>query len=101
MAEPSAGACQPVTVSVAEGPSAEELFRRARAGSPEAWEQLYVLARPDLFRFARVRLATDDQAEDAVSETFARAIAASDRYRRGAGVQAWLTGICRNVIHEV
>lgn len=82
-------------------PSAEELFRRARAGSPDAWEQLYVAARPQLFRFARVRLATDDQAEDAVSETFTRAIAAADRYRPGgSGVLAWLVGICRNVVNE-
>lgn len=83
-----------------ESASADELFQRARTGSPDAWEQLYLVARPQLFRFARVRLATDDQAEDAVSETFARAIAAADRYRPGAGVLAWLVGICRNVVNE-
>jgi RNA polymerase sigma-70 factor (ECF subfamily) len=78
----------------------EELVRRARAGSPDAWEELYLSARPQLYRFARLRLVTDDQAEDAVSETMARAIAAVDRLPAGANPMAWLVGICRNVVHE-
>ncbi len=85
---------------VTDREEAEELFSAARRGSAQAWSDLYVLVRPDLFRYARVRLATDDQAEDAVSETMARAIAASDRYRPGAGPVAWLAGICRNVVFE-
>lgn len=101
MATATVRACDPVGVSTGQARStAEETFRRARSGSPDAWEELYLLARPQLFRFARLRLATDDQADDAVSETFARAIAAADRYRPGAGVLAWLVGICRNVIRE-
>lgn len=80
--------------------SVEELFKRAQSGSPEAWEELYVTTRPQLFRFARLRLATDDQADDAVSETIARAMAAAGRYRPGSGVVPWLVGICRNVVFE-
>lgn len=57
-------------------------------------------ARPQLFRFARVRLATDDQADDAGSETIARAMAAAGRFRPGSGVLPWLVGICRNVVFE-
>lgn len=78
----------------------EEIFDRARTGSPDAWEALYRAARPQLLRFARLRLATDDQAEDAVSETMARAIGSCGRYRAGPGVMAWLVGICRNVVRE-
>ena len=78
----------------------DELVRRARGGSPEAWEAIYLTARPQLFRFARLRLVTDDQAEDAVSETVARAIAGLDRLPAGATAMAWLVGICRNVVHE-
>lgn len=98
----------PLTTSPAWHPEAvqegtqgpEELFEAARAGSTDAWEQLYLFARPQLYRFARLRLATDDQADEAVSETFARAIAAATRYRRGSGAVAWLVGICRNVVRE-
>lgn len=85
---------------VTAGDPIEELFAAARGGRPEAWADLYSLMRPRLFRFARLRLATDDQAEDAVSETMARAIDAADRYRPGAGPAAWLVGICRNVVFE-
>ncbi|MEZ5236920.1 MAG: sigma factor, partial [Acidimicrobiales bacterium] len=81
-------------------PGPDQLFERARAGSVRAWEELYVVARPQLYRFARLRLATDHQAEDAVSETFVRAIAAAARYRPGPGVLPWLVGICRNVVRE-
>lgn len=101
MPSPSGRAWEPVPVSTAAPQrSVEELFRRARSGSPEAWEELYLAARPQLFRFARVRLATDDQADDAVSETIARAMAAAGRYRPGSGVLPWLVGICRNVVFE-
>lgn len=72
---------------------------------PDAWEQLYLEARPVLWRFARARLATDDQAEDAVSDTMVRAMAAIGRYcetpHRSGGIIAWLVGIERNVIHEI
>jgi RNA polymerase sigma-70 factor (ECF subfamily) len=83
-----------------ESTSLEELVRQARGGSPDAWEAIYLRSRPQLFRFARLRLVTDDQAEDAVSETVARAIAGLDRFPPGASAMAWLVGICRNVVHE-
>lgn len=71
---------------------------------PDAWEQLYLEARPLLWRFARTRLATAEQAEDAVSDTMVRAMAAIGRYcespHRSGGIIGWLVGIERNVIHE-
>lgn len=86
--------------AVKERERVEELFTAARGGSASAWAELYALLRPRLFRYARLRLATDDQAEDAVSETMARAIASTANYRPGAGPAAWLVGICRNVVFE-
>lgn len=91
----------PEAVSIARGATEiEDVFERARGGSVDDWAELYALARPQLFRFARLRLASDEQAEDAVSETMARAIAAAGRYRVGAGPVPWLVGICRNVVRE-
>ena len=49
-----------------------------------------------------MRLATDEQADDAVSETLARAIASAGRDRPGrVGVIGWLIGINRNVVREM
>ena len=73
-----------------------------RSLDPDAWEAFYRHARPVLWRFARVRLATAEQAEDAVSETLARAMGAVARYRTSnAPPIAWLLGIERNVINEM
>lgn len=81
-----------------ELPSPAEL----RTLHPDAWEAAYVVTRPALWRFARSRLATDDQAEDAVSETMVRAMSAIGTYQHGSsGLVAWLIGIERNVINEI
>jgi RNA polymerase sigma-70 factor (ECF subfamily) len=77
------------------------LVERAQSADPDAWEGLYRHAHPRLWAFARRRLATNDQAEDAVSEAMARAIASIDRFTwTGAGFDGWLFGILRNVVHE-
>jgi RNA polymerase sigma-70 factor (ECF subfamily) len=80
----------------------DSAFEHARSGNVDAWESVYRLCRPTLYSFARLRLATDEQAEDAVSETVARAISSADRYQPGrAGVIGWLIGINRNVVREM
>lgn len=78
-----------------------DLVDRARDCDPDAWEALYRGAYPKLFAYARRRLATADQADDAVSEAMTRAIDAIDRFTLGpSGVDGWLFGILRNVVLE-
>ena len=77
------------------------LVVRARASDPDAWEALYRLAYPRLSAYAARRLPGRTDVEDAVSETMTRAYALFGSYRAdGAGVLAWLYGICRNVVLE-
>ena len=86
-------------------PSAAELMELVRRAQEEddveAWETLYRGTYPGLLAYARRRLWGRTEADDAVSETFARA------YRRigdfqwtGGGFVAWLYGILRNVVLE-
>lgn len=78
-----------------------ELVEAARAGDPDAWESLYRRAYPKLLGYAGRRLTGREEAEDAVSETLARAIRLLPRFTwQGAGFEAWLYGICRNVVLE-
>lgn len=64
----------------------------------ETWDAVYARVAPRLGAYCRRRLPHDD-AEDAVSETLARGVAALPRYQdTGLGVDAWLFGICRNVV---
>jgi RNA polymerase sigma-70 factor (ECF subfamily) len=54
-----------------------------------------------LFAFARRRLSSDHAADDAVSETMLRALKRIDTFSwQGAGFDAWLYGILRNVVSE-
>ena len=77
------------------------LMRQASAGQPDAWEVLYRRAYPRLFSYARRRLPSDDAADDAVSEAMVRALDRASSFTwRGAGVDAWLYGILRNVVLE-
>ncbi len=77
------------------------LVERARESDPDAWEELYVRSYPRLHDYARRRLPTREEADDAVSEAFARAYAGIQRFRwRGAGFDGWMYGILRNVILE-
>lgn len=77
------------------------LVSRAQESDPDAWEALYRRAYPALLRFARRRLSNDERAEEAVSETFARAYQAIGRFRsKGGGFDAWLFTILRNVVLE-
>ncbi len=75
---------------------------RAARRDPDAWEALYRRSHRNLAAYARRRLFDDQAAEDAVSETMARALDNIDRFTwQGAGFDAWLYGIARNVVREV
>jgi RNA polymerase sigma-70 factor (ECF subfamily) len=79
----------------------QELVRRAQANDPDAWETLYRVTYAGLLSYARRRLWGRAEADDAVSETFARACnRIGDFQWTGGGFTAWLYGILRNVVME-
>ncbi len=76
-------------------------MERARSGDPDAWEAVYRGVYPRLFAYARRRLASEEQADEAVSETMTRAMQKIDGYTStGVGLDGWLFGIARNVVLE-
>lgn len=79
----------------------KQTVERAREHDPDAWEALYRRAYPRLHAFARRRVQSDDQADEAVSEAVARAMDAIGRFKWSrAGFDGWLFGILRNVLLE-
>lgn len=79
----------------------QPLLDRAVAQDPDAWEQIYRRAYPRLIAYACRRLATRDQADDAVAEAMVRAIHSIDRYVPGrCGLDGWMFGILRFVVLE-
>lgn len=77
-----------------------ELAARAQRGDGAAWAQIWRDAAPALRASAGRRLRNSDDADDVVSEVFARAAGAIDRYRADRPLVAWLHGIQRNVLLE-
>jgi RNA polymerase sigma-70 factor (ECF subfamily) len=79
-------------------PEAEaDLVQRARGGDHQAWEALYRSVYPRLRSYLGRRVEPD-HAEDAVSETMARAVAGLERFELGpAGFSGWVFGIARRV----
>ena len=79
----------------------QELVKRAAVCDSDAWETIFRRSHGRLLAFARRRTSSMDTAEDAVSETMVRALERIDRYTwDGAGFDAWLFGILRNVVLE-
>jgi RNA polymerase sigma-70 factor, ECF subfamily len=77
----------------------DHLVALGAQGDREAFGELYRILHPKVFRLARFHLGT--RAEDAVSETFARAWAALPSYRQmGTPFAAWLYGIARHVVAD-
>ena len=72
---------------------------RLHAGDPLSWETLYRRVYPSMLAFARRRLATTEEAQDAVSEALTRTVAGIDRLGvTGASPESWLFGVLRHVV---
>jgi RNA polymerase sigma-70 factor (ECF subfamily) len=73
----------------------------ARIGDADAWEQIYLHLYPRLSSYARGHLDAD-RASEAVSETFARAVAGIHRFFwKDSGFEGWVFAILRNVIVDM
>jgi RNA polymerase sigma-70 factor (ECF subfamily) len=66
----------------------------------EELERVYRERYPRFHRFARALTADDEQAFDAVQETFARAIRGRGGFRREAAVETWLWRMLVNVCRD-
>ena len=86
---------------MSEEDDVRSLVSRAVDSDPDAWEEIYRRSHGRLFSYARRRTFSVHSAEDAVSETIVRAMEQIDRFSwSGAGFDAWLFGIMRNVVFE-
>ena len=78
-----------------------EYVALARAGDPSARSSLVLRHHASCLRFARHLLGDDADAEDAVQETFVRALAALARYQERDAFRGWLFQIlvhrCRSL----
>ena len=73
----------------------------AKEGDPSSWEAAYLAYARSLMGYLMVRLDNRDDAAEALSETFTRAIDKVAAFRGDAyAFRAWLFSIARNVSHD-
>jgi RNA polymerase sigma-70 factor, ECF subfamily len=90
-----------IPLSSSEWPDEDktELVRRAKDRDPVVWAQWHDLYYPFVFRYARSRLASSQDAEDIASQVFLEAIKSIDHYQnRGRPILAWFYGIASNLV---
>lgn len=78
-----------------------DLIERARAGDAAAGEALARIYLTPLSRFANRYLHNQDDAADAVQETWLRVFRALPTFRRGAAFAPWLWRIAANVCTDI
>ncbi len=81
------------------GGDESRLMQAARA-DPDQFAPIFERYVGPLYRYCAVRLWSREQAEDATSQTFVKALAALDSYR-GGSVPAWLFAIARTTVIDI
>src|SRR5690242_1177784 len=80
----------------------EAVWIEAACGDPAAFEPLYLRYHTRLYRYLRLRLATDEDAADVTHQVFLIALDALPTYQqRGLPFAAWLFGIARHVVFNI
>ena len=75
------------------------LVARAKV-EPEAFAALYARYVGPVYRYCYARLGSREEAEDATSQVFLRALAALPRYRERGTFAAWLFAIAHNTVTD-
>lgn len=76
----------------------EGLVRQARAGSSSAMDELWRRYQRRLFLFVRRRVATEQDAEDIVQETFIKVMRYLDRFDECYRFCTWIYTICQQLV---
>ena len=80
--------------------SDEQLMDAYVDGDLAAYRVLFDRYAPALFRLARRRLGSDDDARDVVQQALLQAHRARNDYRRGSKLRPWLFTIALNLVRE-
>lgn len=87
---------QPEGMTPADQQKLAETISRARAGSLEAWGELYREFAPAIFRFCRRTMPAREDAEDATTEIFMKLREKIGQYDSTRPFQAWLYKVSAN-----
>lgn len=74
------------------------LVADARAGLPEAWEELLVRCRRTAYLVALQLLGSREDAKDVAQETLIRLVRSMDRFDPSRSITPWVAAIARNLV---
>jgi len=77
------------------------LLEEARRGDMPAMERFVAAHKAPIFRLCVSILGSIEDAEDAVQDTFLRALRALHGFRRASNLRTWLTRIAVNVCNDI
>jgi RNA polymerase sigma-70 factor, ECF subfamily len=86
----------PEGMNPADQASLQEQIAKAKAGSAEAWGELYRRHAPAIFRFCRRAMPTREDAEDATMEIFIKVRQKLSQYDPSRPFSAWLYTVAAN-----
>ncbi len=87
---------QPEGMTAVDQQRLADSISRARAGSLEAWGELYREFAPPIFRFCRRAMPSREDAEDATTEIFMKLREKIGQYDSSRPFQAWLYKVAAN-----
>jgi len=78
-----------------------ELIEKSQAGNAEAFAEIYDIFVQRLFRFIKLKIQNQQQAEDILQETFVKVWGYIKQFRpEGGSLQAWIYKITANTIND-
>ncbi len=79
----------------------QELVEKAKGGDQQAFGELYDLFAEKIFRFIKIKIRDQQEAEDILQETFVKAWRALKNLEmKGLNFSAWLYAIARNGVND-
>jgi RNA polymerase sigma-70 factor (ECF subfamily) len=97
---PTKSAPPAVARAKAEAPTDEELMRAYVGGDEAAFREIFARYAPRLFRVVRRQVASADDANDIVQQTFLQLHRARADFHQGARLRPWLFTIALNLKRE-
>lgn len=79
----------------------ENLIKKAKNGDKEAFTELIISIRHDLYKIAKVRLSCEADIEDAIQETIIEAFKSIKKLRKIASYKCWIIKILINKCNRI
>lgn len=79
----------------------EELIIRSKAGDAQAFTELFLIIKNDLYRIGKARLSDDNEISDAIQETMITAYMKIKKLKDNSSFKSWIFKILINECNQI